>query len=473
MDKLLGVIERINDITNKIVWGMPVLCTFLLVGMIYSIKSGFFQITGFKCWISATLGKMFKQNADKDSGGISAFQAMSTALAASIGTGNIIGVASGMMLGGAGTVFWMWVAAVIGMMTSYAENALGIRYRTKNKKGEWIGGPMYYIEKGLKQKWLAVFFAVACMLAALGVGNMVQSNSIAGSLNVSFGVPKVVTGIIIAVLTGITIFGGLSRIAKATEKLVPIMAIFYILGCFVVIFANFDKVGGAFTKIFEQAFTFKSALGGAGGYTIGKAMKYGISRGVFSNEAGLGSSPIVYAASENATEKEVGMWGIFQVFTDTVIVCTLTAICLLVSGALDMGLKDGVEVSTAAFEGVFGRFGSIFVSVSIVMFAFATLISWSYYGERCLEYLTDEKYIVIYKAFYVVFAMFGCVIDIDLVWSISDTFNGLMALPNLTALILLSGKWHSENIHRKDLKRYRNVRAIDSHNVQKQKTASV
>lgn len=441
MDTLLAAIEKINSVTNRIVWGMPILVTFLLVGLLYSVKLGFFQFSGFKCWMSNTLGRILKSR-DKsgDGSSISSYQAMSTALAASIGTGNIVGVASGMALGGAGAVFWMWIAAVIGMMTSFAENALGMMYRQKNKNGEWVGGPMYYIEKGLNQKWLAVFFAVACMLAALGVGNMVQSNAIAGSLKVCFGVPTSVTGIIIAALTAITIFGGIKRIASATEKLVPIMAAFYIIGSLIVILANFKNIGSAFYMIFTGAFNIRSAAGGAGGYTVALAMKYGISRGVFSNEAGLGSSPIVYAAAEKSSPEQVGMWGIFQVFIDTIVVCTLTAVCILVSGALGTGSTDGVEISTAAFANVFGRFGTVFVSVSIVMFAFATLISWSYYGERCVEYLGDGSYIPVYKALYVIFALFGCVINMELVWSVSDTFNGLMAIPNIIALILLSGK---------------------------------
>lgn len=441
MERLLEYIEKINGILNNIVWGMPVLTAFLLIGLIYSFKLHFFQFTGFKQWTRYTFGSMLGGGKSKTKGNsISAYQAMSTALAASIGTGNIIGVASGILLGGAGAVFWMWAAAAVGMMTSYVENVLGMRYRQKNSRGNWVGGPMYYIEKGINQKWLAVFFSVACMMAALGVGNMVQSNSIAGALKVSFGVPEAVTGVIVALLTALTIFGGIKRIASATEKLVPVMAVFYIIGCLVVIFVNFDKVGDAFALIFKQAFGIRAAAGGIGGYTMSAAVKYGVSRGVFSNEAGLGSSPIVYAASDNSTPHEVGMWGIFQVFVDTIIVCTLTAVCILVSGALDMGLKDGVKISTAAFANVFGSFGSVFVSVSIVMFAFATLVSWSFYGERSLEYLAGEKYTVIYKATYVLFALFGCVINIDLVWSISDTFNGLMALPNIIALLFLLPK---------------------------------
>lgn len=438
MELLLEYIEKINGILNNIVWGMPVLTAFLLIGLIYSIKLRFFQFTGFKRWSKHTFGSMLgKGKKSSDGNSISAYQAMSTALAASIGTGNIIGVASGILLGGAGAVFWMWTAAAVGMMTSYVENVLGMRYRQKNGKGNWVGGPMYYIEKGLGQRWLAIFFSVACMMAALGVGNMVQSNSIAGALKVTFNVPEVITGVTVALLTGLTIFGGIKRIASATEKLVPIMAIFYIIGCLVVIAVNFNKVGDAFILIFKQAFGIKAAAGGIGGYTMSAAVKYGISRGVFSNEAGLGSSPIVYAASDNSTPHQVGMWGIFQVFVDTILVCTLTAICIIVSGALNMGLNDGVEVSTAAFANVFGSFGSLFVSISIIMFAFATLVSWSFYGERSLEYLAGEKYTSMYKAAYVLFAFFGCVINIDLVWNISDTFNGLMALPNIIALLFL------------------------------------
>ncbi|MBR2176521.1 MAG: sodium:alanine symporter family protein [Clostridia bacterium] len=430
-------IEKINSLINGIVWGPFMLSILLGIGIFYTIKLKFFQVRHFKVWWRLTFLSMFDKSSRKgEKGKISPFQAMATALAGAIGTGNIVGVASAIALGGAGAIFWMWIAAVFGMATIYAENVLGMKYRTQ-KNGKYVGGPMYYIEKGLGQKWLAVIFAVICTVAALGMGNMTQANSVAGALKNGFGISPEISGIIIAIAVGIIIFGGIDRIAALTEKLVPFMAVLYMLASAAVIIINIKAVPAALERIFTEAFDLRSAAGGFMGYGMARALKYGISRGVFSNEAGLGSSPIVHAAADSSDPCRQGMWGMFQVFMDTIVLCTLMALCILTTQS-DVSSLDGIAVSTKAFESVLGNGGKIFISLSIVLFAFATLVSWSYYGEKSLEYLVGTKPITIYRIFYAAAAYAGSVMSISLVWDISDTLNGLMAVPNLAALILLS-----------------------------------
>lgn len=412
----------------------------ILVGLQFSLRLKFFQFTQCKLWFKKTIGTIVNNN--KRSGkkeGISPFQAATTALAGAIGTGNIVGVATAITLGGPGAVFWMWVAAFLGMMTIFAENILGVKYRVLDKNGENIGGPMYYIEKGLGKRWLGCFFAWACILASFGMGNMTQANSISASLKKSFGFSPSITGLVIAAIVSIIIFGGIKRIAKVTERIVPFMALFYIVGGLIVIFINITNLPRVILNIICSAFNFQSFTGGASGYAMSSAIRYGISRGIFSNEAGLGSSPIVHAATNEKEPVIQGMWGIFQVFVDTIIVCSITAFCILTSGVLPEE-QDGALLSIQAFSSTFGNAGEIFVAVSIVLFAFATIVSWSYYGERCMYYLFGERNTLIYKATYIVIILFGSVMELDLVWSISDTFNGLMAIPNLTALIFLSGE---------------------------------
>ena len=411
---------------------------FMLVGIMFSIRLKFFQIVKLKLWVKSTILTLFTKQ-DKKSSGISSFQAMTTALAGSIGTGNIVGVATAITLGGPGSIFWMWIAAFFSMMTIFAENVLGMLYREKNLKGQWVGGPMYYIEKGLKSKWLAVIFSVTCILATFGMGNMTQANSISTALNDSFNIEPRISGIIISILSAIIILGGTSRITHFTEKIVPFMALFYIVGGLIIIFYNKSNLPAAIKNIFINAFNFKAISSGGTGFIISKSIKYGISRGVFSNEAGLGSSPIIYSAADENEPIVQGMWGIFQVFFDTIIGCSITALCILTSGPIDYKM-DSVALSISAFSSVFGRYGSIFVSFSIIMFAFATIIGWSYYGEKGLEYIFKGKYITIYKSFYIILILFGSVMDLNLVWDLSDTFNGLMAIPNLIALLILSNQ---------------------------------
>ena len=426
----MEMIESVNACINNIVWG-PFMLLFLVgTGIFFSVKLRFFQLTGLKIWWRKTaLSFMDSKTKNGKKSGISPFRAMATALAGSIGTGNIVGVANAIALGGAGAVFWMWTAAFFGMATVFAENVLGVKYRVK-RNGKYVGGPMYYIEKGLGCKPLAVVFAFFCTLAAFGMGNITQSNSVAGALKNGFGIDSGICGIILSVITALIIFGGIERISSLTEKLVPVMAVVYTLAAAAVLAVNFTEIPSVLVRIVKEAFDIRAAAGGLTGYGISKALKYGISRGVFSNEAGLGSSPIVHSAAETDNAYEQGMWGIFQVFIDTIVLCTLMALCIL----------DGIELSALSFSRVLGNAGNIFLSLSIVLFAFATLVSWSYYGEKSFEYLTKGKYIKLYRIIYSCAVYLGCITSISLVWEISDTLNGLMAVPNLIAIILLSNE---------------------------------
>lgn len=460
-EKLLETVTKVNDCLNGFIWGPVMLVFFLLVGLMFTLRTGVFQITHIKQWLDVTFLSLFKKGNKKilrtdDKHSISQFQSLCTALAATIGVGNISGVAVALAMGGPGAIFWMWLSAFLGMMTNYAENTLGIKYRYRNEKGNWIGGAMIYIEKGLGWKWLAVIFSVFCALASFGIGNISQGNEIANGLKNSFGIPNWVTALFIMLFVGLVIVGGIKRIASVTEKVVPFMAITYIIGALVVIFSNVTEVPAAFGAIFSNAFRFKSMGGGVAGFTIMVAMKRGISRGVFSNEAGLGSSVMVHSASDVKEPVIQGMWGIFEVFADTIVVCTMTALTILTSGVYDLdayeacavngtelaeaGLLSGVALTSSAFETVFGSFGNKFISIAVMLFAFSTILGWSYYGERAIEYLFGVKAIPIYKVFFLVLIFIGCRISLDLVVNISDTFNGFMALPNLIAITLLSGQ---------------------------------
>ena len=431
----MQIIADINGFVNKIVWGKYTLIMLLGIGIFFTVKLRFFPIVHFGTWWKHTAMSFLKAKGSSTNEKISPFRAVATALAGSIGTGNIVGVANAIALGGAGAIFWMWTAAFFGMSTVLAENVLGMKYRVK-RNGKYVGGPMYYIERGMKCKWLAVIFAVFCTLAAFGMGNMTQANSVSGALE-NFGISPKISGIILAVLVGVIIFGGIDRISGLTEKLVPFMAVIYTVVVLIVICVNFKEIPTAFGEIFTQAFDLRAAAGGFMGYGMSRAVKYGISRGVFSNEAGLGSSPIVHSAADSDGAYQQGMWGIFQVFVDTIVMCTLMALCILTTNADKTGL-DGIKLSTYSFESVLGIAGNIFISLSIVMFAFATLISWSYYGEKSFEYLTNGRYIKVYRVIYAIVVYAGCVTGITLVWEISDTFNGLMAIPNIIALVFLS-----------------------------------
>lgn len=453
MESFIQILTKVNNSLNDFVWGPVMLAGFLAVGSMFTVRTGVFQISHLKLWLDVTFLQLFKdRNVVKtnDKHAISQFQSSCTALAATLGTGSIAGVATAITAGGPGAVFWMWISAFLGMMTSYAENTLGIKYRYKNEKGDWIGGAMVYIERGLHCKWLAIIFSVFCALASFGIGNMAQANSIASGLKESFGLNPRVTGIALMTLAAMVILGGIKRVASVTEKVVPFMAAFYIAGGFIVIFANAARIPSTFASIFTEAFHFRAAGGGVLGYGISLAMRKGISRGVFSNEAGLGSSVMVHSASDVKEPVVQGMWGIFEVFTDTLVVCTITALTILTSGVYNMkqyliNMNENIEVisgtalTSQAFSSVI-PFGGEFVAIGIVLFAFSTLLGWSYYGERAVEYLFGLKAVHAYKIIFICVIYLGCVASLNLVWDIADTLNGFMAVPNLIAITLLSGE---------------------------------
>lgn len=366
-------------------------------------------------------------------------QALLTALAGSIGTGNIVGVATALTLGGPGAIFWMWVSAGIGMTTIWAETVLAVKYRTKGPDGHISGGPMYYLERGAGKKWLAKLYAAACVLASLGMGNMAQSNAIAGALEEGFSLPPIFTGVCAAVLLFVISAGGMHSAAKVSEKLVPVMAVGYVAACVAVLLLFPQKILPAFQLIFSQAFSTQAAVGGVGGTVMLRAMECGVSRGIFTNEAGLGCSVMAYGESEGTEPGKQGCWGILQVFIDTILMCTLSALAILVSGALSTG-KDGAALSTVCFASVFGSWGKGFVCVSITLFAFATMIAWSAYGQKALEYLAGTRFRSSYRILFAVAAVLGCQLGLDAVWNLCDSFNGLMAIPNVAALFLLSGE---------------------------------
>ncbi|MDR1641081.1 MAG: alanine:cation symporter family protein [Clostridiales bacterium] len=466
---MLERIESINGAINGFVWGPVMLVLFLVVGLLFTVRTGFFQVTKFKLWMDSTFLAIFKHKHIRktdDAHAISQFQSLCTALAATVGTGNIVGVATAIALGGPGSVFWMWLSAFLGMMTNYAENTLGIKYRFKNEKGEWVGGAMHYIERGLKLKWLAVVFSIFCMLASFGIGNMSQGNSIADGIQGAFfsgfsevylfgsvTVVKAIVALVIMVLVALVIIGGIKRIASVTEKIVPFMVLLYLIGGLIIIIANIGNIGAAFGLIFGEAFKGQSVAGGVTGYGIALAMRRGISRGVFSNEAGLGSSVMVHSASDVKEPVMQGMWGVFEVFADTIIVCSITALAILSSGVFSLeghleavakgnipASMTGIGLTQQAFATVFGGFGAPFVSIAVLLFAFSTILGWSYYGERAWTYLFGNNSTTIYKVIFIAVIFFGCTSGLSLVWDISDTFNGLMAVPNLIAITLLSGQ---------------------------------
>lgn len=430
---------EINSAISSFVWGIPMLAVFLGTGFFLSAKNGFFQIFGVGKWINKTVIAAFKSRKDKSNpsdGSVSQLGALTSALAACLGTGNIVGVATALCSGGPGAVFWMCVSAILGMMTCCCENILGIKYRVKNRLGMWSGGPMLYIERGLGMKGLAGVYAVLLTGASLGMGNMTQANSVAGGL-AGFGVPPLAGAAVIAVLAAVSISGGLKRITAISEKLIPILSAVFITGCFIIIGANAKNLPSCLSAIFREAFTLKAASG----FGLAKAARYGVSRGVFSNEAGLGSSAIIHAAADCKNAGEQGMWGILEVFIDTVFMCTVTAAAIMTSGVWTADTPlNGVELCSAVFESVFGKAGGYFLNACICLFAFATLIAWSYYGKSGAEYLFGTGSGKIYNILYIAFAFAGALTKLESVWSISDTLNGLMAIPNIFALLLLSGE---------------------------------
>lgn len=454
---MVDIIAGINDKINGFVWGLPMLVLLVGTGILMTILTKVFQITHIGYWMKHTFGSIFTdkhitKHTGEDDQSISQFQSLCTALAATIGTGNIVGVSSALICGGPGAIFWMWIVAFFGMMTNYSENVLGIYYRRKNEKGEWSGGAMYYLQDGLGAKRgmkqvgtvLAVLFSVFCLLASFGIGNMSQINSIAGNMKAAFHIPNIVTGVVLMVLAGLVILGGIKRIANVTEKLVPFMAIIYIAGAFVVCIVNIRQFGDVFGAIFKGAFAMKAVGGGIVGSGVKLAVTWGMKRGVFSNEAGLGSSVMVHSSSNVKEPVRQGMWGIFEVFADTIVVCSLTAFTVLSSGLVDLNSgevlssSEGSALVGEAFATVFGAAGPAFIAIAILLFAFSTVLGWSHYGTKAFEYLFGSKATIIYRVIFIVFILGGATMSLDLAWDLSDTFNGLMAIPNLIGVIALS-----------------------------------
>ena len=457
-------IETIVGKLNSFAWGPWMLLLLVGTGVYLTVRVGFLQFRKFGYAMRNTLGKIFRKT-EAGEGEITPFQAVSTALAATVGTGNIAGVTGAIAVGGPGAVFWMWVSAIFGMVTKYAEVVLSVRYRERNAQGDWVGGPMYYIRNGLGRGfgWLASLFCVLGALAAFGIGNMTQVNTIATSINTAidafggdtaahtvalFGqtvpVSSIVIGVIVSAIVTLVLFGGIKRIGAVAEKLVPVMAAVYILASLLVVGSNIGSLGKIFAMIFRGAFSAEAALGGAFGITIMTTIQKGVGRGVFSNEAGLGSAPIAHAATSERNPVMQGMYGIFEVFMDTIVICSLTAftvLCGVESGvAIEWGQSAGTELVAAAFGTVFGgKTGAMIVAVGITLFALSTILSWSLYGTRCFEFLTGGRGVKAYQIIFVIVVILGATLELELVWDIADTLNGFMAVPNLVALLGLSG----------------------------------
>lgn len=472
MDNLFSCLLTFHDALHDFIWGPVMLFAFLAAGCLFTAGTGFFQFRRLRLWMRLTAGSLLPRAGSKngprlaafsrkqkkrgpaagsENGHISPFASMCTALAATMGTGNIVGVATAITAGGPGSIFWMWVSAALGMMTIYAENLLGSKYRYRDSAGTWHGGPMVYMDRGLGPSfhWMASLFAFFCLTASFGMGNMAQANSIAQGLEDSFSIPPVWTAVCLTVLLSFVILGNLERISAVTSRIVPFMSFLYLGGCLFILFCQLPRLPEAFSLIFREAFSLRAAGGGALGYGVTAALRIGISRGVFSNEAGLGSSVFAHTASSVKEPAEQGMWGIFEVFADTIVVCTLTALVILTSRCYDFQsflhiVQAGQEpVSGIALTG--GAFaeripaGRQLLGICILLFAFATMTGWSYFGASCARYLFGRRGVVPYQFLFLCFTFLGCVTSLNVVWDISDTCNGLMAIPNLIAVTLLSG----------------------------------
>ncbi len=448
---MLQTIESLNTAVNDFVWGVPAMICILGVGLVLAFRTKFIQFRKFGYAIKNSIGKIFVKQEAKE-GSMTAWQAVCTALAATVGTGNIAGVAGAIALGGPGAVFWMWISALLGMGTKFAEVTLAVHYREVNAAGEYVGGPMYYIKNGLGKKWhwMAAVYAALGSLTVLGTGNATQVNTIVTSINSALtsngvisesqtGTAALIIGIICAVLVGIVLLGGVKRIGSVTEKLVPFMAVLFIVLAFGVVILNASNVPAVFQSIFAGAFNPQAFTGGVVG-SLFVTMRRGISRGIFSNEAGIGTGSMAHACADTDSPVKQGMFGIFEVFADTIVICTLTALVILCSGVpIGFGEAAGAELTISGFSSTYGSWVTIFTAVAMCCFAFSTILGWGLYGARCFEFITSSKFV---KPFYVVYALVcivGATVDLGLIWGISDTCNGLMAIPNLVALFLLSG----------------------------------
>ncbi|MBR6739927.1 MAG: alanine:cation symporter family protein [Clostridia bacterium] len=493
MDAFFDSVASVNGVINKAVWGLPGLILLIGTGVVLTLCTKVFQISRIGHWWKQTIASIFKKDSSStkltDKKSISQFQALCAALAATIGTGNIAGVSAAIVTGGPGAVFWMWVAAFFGMMTNFSENLLGIYFRRKNENGEWSGGPMYYLKDGLGKvygkKWLkpvasalAVIFACLAMLASFGIGNMTQINKIVLNMDSAFfskvslgtipgteiSIIHLIIGLALLVVAALIIIGGLRRIARFAEVVVPFMAVVYVIGSLIIFGFNIGSVGAMFTSIFKYAFTPAAFLGGGIGVLIKMTMTQGFKRGVFSNEAGLGSSVMVHSSSNVKEPVKQGMWGIFEVFFDTFVVCTMTAVVVLSTGYIDLASGapmagiNGDTLVSQAFGQQFGVVGTWFIAIAMLFFAFTTVLGWSQYGSKATEYLFGAKGVKVYKVIFVLMIVMGAIIDGGLAWDLSDTFNGLMMIPNLIGVITLlplvikiTSNYVDRRIHKKDV----------------------
>ena len=447
---MLSIIEQINSAVNDFIWGVPAMICIIGVGLILTFRTKFLQIRKFPYAIKVTIGRMFRKKEAAD-GAMTPFQAVCTALAATVGTGNIAGVAGAIAIGGPGAVFWMWISAILGMCTKFSEVTLAVHFREKNDKGEWVGGPMYYIKNGLKKHWhwLAYLFSAFGVLTVFGTGNATQVNTITTAIDSalmnygilsaeSAGTINVVIGIILAILLALILLGGIKRIGRVTEKLVPFMALLYIVLAVGVIVLNIKNVPAVFSSIIGGAFNPSSVTGGVVG-SFFLSMKKGVSRGIFSNEAGLGTGSIAHACADTKKPVKQGFFGIFEVFVDTIVICTLTALVILCSGVpINFGEAAGAELTISGFTSTYGNWVSIFTAVAMCCFAFSTIVGWGLYGARCIEFLFGSKVNKPFMLVYSLVAIIGATMNLGLLWSIAETFNGLMAIPNLIAVFLLS-----------------------------------
>ena len=448
---MLQTIESINNAVNNFIWGVPAMICIIGVGLYLSLRTGFIQIRKFPYALKTTLGRIFKKKEASD-GSMTPFQAVCTALAGTVGTGNIAGVAGAIAIGGPGAVFWMWISAILGMCTKFTEVTLAVHFRERNKKGDYVGGPMYYIKNGLSKKWqiLAILYSAFGVLTVFGTGNATQVNTITTAIDtalINFNIiPEsasktlnLVLGIVIMLLVGMVLLGGIKRIGSVSEKLVPFMALLYIVLAIGVVVLNFERVPAVFHDIVYGAFNPAAVTGGVIG-SFFLSLKKGVSRGIFSNEAGLGTGSIAHACADTSKPVKQGMFGIFEVFTDTIVICTLTALVILCSGvAVDYGKAAGAELTILGFTSTYGSWVSIFTAIAMCCFAFSTAVGWGLYGARCIEFLFSEKVIKPFMVIYSLVAILGATANLGLMWSIAETFNGLMAIPNLIALFLLSG----------------------------------
>ena len=444
-------IASINSVVNSFIWGVPAMICIIGVGILLTVRTRCIQVRKFGVAMKNTIGKIFDKTQARD-GSMSPFQAVCTALAGTVGTGNIAGVAGAIALGGPGAIFWMWCSAFLGMCTKFSEVTLAIHFREKNKNGEYVGGPMYYIKNGLSKKWhfLAVFYAVFGVLTVFGTGNATQVNTIVSSVNtalINFNILKgepnsnvnLIFGIFIAALVAMVLLGGIKRIGQVSERLVPFMAVLYVILALGVIILNIQRVPGVFAQIVSGAFTPRAATGGIIG-SMFLSMKKGVSRGIFSNEAGLGTGSIAHACADTDNAVHQGMFGIFEVFMDTIVICTLTGLVILLAAPnISYGQAAGAELTISGFTATYGGWVSILTAIAMCCFAFSTIIGWGLYGSRCIEFLGGEKFVRPFLVVYSFVSIVGATMNLGLLWDISDTFNGLMAVPNLIALLMLSG----------------------------------